>query len=203
VYHGVPGGEEAMGTPDGATWRVMGFGDSELQREVLSSLRPATAADMGAIEASTSAILQSLPEVGGGTVGEARIVLRGGTADDPQAQCLVLTGQERCRRVVPTGPSEDSSWAASVDIDGRWYLFGHQASDDPSLMVLPWMPAMSTSIDSSAGLLAPVTASSSDGLRWWVSEVPAGFDDVILVDVAATEIPTWQLNSAFRRRDWP
>ena len=145
VYHAPEGvgPQHEILRPDGSVVSVIGPGDSDLLWTILSSMGPATGADVDNLESETSAILEGLPEVRRGTVGDTTIVLRGGTADQPLAQCLVTTDASRCRRDVPARVSGDLGFAAAVNLGGRWFLYGNQPSGAPPVQVLPWVPGMS------------------------------------------------------------
>ena len=190
--------------PDGSIVSVLGPGDSDLLWTVVSSMGPATGADVDNLENETSAILEGLPEVGRATVGDATIVLRGGTADQPIAQCLVTTDAKRCRRNLPAQVSANLGFVAAVNLNGRWFLYGNQPSGAPSVQVLPWAAGMSAEIDPGTRLAIGVTSAESGAHRWWVSEVPAGrgVDDVVVVASTDTQIDAGTLRTAFHRNDW-
>ncbi len=206
VYHAPEGvgPQHEILRPDGSVVSVIGPGDSDLLWTILSSMGPATGADVDNLENETSAILEGLPEVGRGTVSDTTIVLRGGTADQPIAQCLVTTGATRCRRDLaganPRGPRLRRSREprrALVPLREP----AVQRATSPSVAL---GAGMSNEIDPNTRSAIGVTSAVSGGHRWWVSEIPAGrgIDDVIVILSTDPQIDAATLRTAFHRNDW-
>ena len=192
--------------PDGSIVRVLGGDESATTTSIVAALRPVSGVDLAnLVDAANERVLR-LPEVGAAEFVGSRVVFRGGTTDWPLAICLAIDQVERCRSTA--GLHQFASWQNSVLIGGQWFLVGRQPATDPSPIVYPWTPGMSSPFP--AGTVIEPTGSQivGDQLLWYAA-IPAPIHAVgvghlegnTVVITSQHPIPTWPNGPAFRRPD--
>ena len=156
--------------PDGSIVRVLGGDESTKTTSIIAALRPVSGVDLANLVDTANERVLRLPEVGAAEFAGSRVVLRGGTTDWPLAICLAIDQVERCRSTA--GLHQFSSWQNSVLIAGQWFLVGRQPATDPSPIVYPWTPGMSSPFP--AGTVIEPTGSHivGDQLLWYAA-IPA------------------------------